>query len=138
MEYADFPIEFKTGKFDKIQKRTVRIIHRNQHKDMKYDDLLKLYGIDDLALRRGTHHLSVIYRNTRNVNNLEIGRPDISLRSNSKIKFKISTTKLTKVQMRPFVRGVLIWDHLPEAVQRATTMVKFKQDIDRLLKLTRC
>ena len=55
-----------------------------------------------------------------------INRPDIVLRSNIKIKFRIKTTQLTKVQNSPYYRGVSLWDRLPVDVQRATTKVKFK------------
>ena len=130
MEYADFLIDSctksKTEKLDRIQKRAVKIIDRGQHKDLGHDDLVTLYGLGDLGERRRKHHLSVMYRHSRNHNNLVTIRPDVELRSNNKLKFKLKTTQLTKVQNSPYYRGVSLWDRLPTNVQKATTKVKFK------------
>ena len=63
-------------------------------------------------------------------------RPKLSLRSNSKIKvklkFKIRTTKLTKVLNSPYYRGVRLWDRLSEETQKATTKFKFKNILTKL------
>ena len=45
----------------------------------------------------------------------------------------IKTTQLTKVLNIPYYRGVTVLDHLPAAIQRATTKVKFKQGIHKFL-----
>ena len=134
MEYADFLIDSctkaKTDKLDRIQKRAVRIIDRCHHKESTYEDLLLLYGLDELVARRKKHHLSLMYRQSKDMSNLETYRPDVVLRNSNKIKFKIKNTKLTMVQNSPFYRGVTLWDRLPEEVQKATTKVKFKQGLN--------
>ena len=133
MEYADFLVDscnkIKTGKLESIQKRAVKIIDWSRHKGTKYEDLLILYSLDDLEVRRKRHHLTVMFRRSQDPSNLDLGRPGIELRSNKKVKFKSKTTQLTKVQKSPYYRGVCLWDRLPVGVQRATTKVRFKKEI---------
>ena len=135
LEYADFLVDScnkqRTAKLLNIQKRAVKIIDQARHKDSTYKELLALYNIEDLENRRKKHHLSVMYRQARNINNLDLRRPDTNLRSNLKIKFRNKVTQLTKVQKSPYYRGVTLWDMLPLDVQRATTKVKFKQGLSR-------
>ena len=100
---------------------------------MSYKDLLNLYGIEDLVMRRRKHHLSVMYRQSRINSKLDEYRPEMGLRSNPKIRFKNKVTQLTKVQNSPYYRGVTLWDRLPVEVQRATTKVKFKRDLSRYI-----
>ena len=100
---------------------------------MKYEDLLLLYGLDHLGLRRKQHHLAVMYRYSKSKKHLDDVRPEIILRNKNKVRLKIKTTQLTKVQKSPYYRGVSLWDRLPESVQRATTKVKFKTLLNKVL-----
>ena len=68
-----------------------------------------------------------MYRLKDEAEYLETYRSKIGLRNNNKIKFKIKTTKLTKVLDSLYHRGVRLWDRLSEETQKATTKVKFKQ-----------
>ena len=98
MEYADFLVDScnkqNTSKLTRIQKRAVKIIDQARHKDFSYKDLLNLYGIEDLVMRRRKHHLSVMYRQSRINSNLDEYRPEMGLRSNPKIRFKNKVTQL--------------------------------------------
>ena len=85
--------------------------------------------LKSLYERRRIYHLNLMYRLSNESVLLQEDRPDIVLCSRNNIKFKLPTTKLTKVMKSPFYRGVKLWDMLPEAVQRATTKVKFKNMI---------
>ena len=120
----------KVGKLDRIQKRSVRIIDGCKHKGMRNEELQAVYGLEDLKARRGKHHLALMYRHSKTPTNLLIARPEVFLRNNNKIKFKIKTTKL--VQKSPYFRGVTLWDQLPEDIQRATIKVKFKTLLNRI------
>ena len=137
MEYADFLVDScnknKTDQLARIQKRAVKIIDRARHKDLSYNELLNMYDIEDLGVRRKKHHLSVMFRQSHDTNNLDSYRPETNLRSNLKIRFKNKITKLTKVQRSPYYRGITLWDRLPVAVQKATTKVKFKCDLSRYI-----
>ena len=137
MEYADFLVDScnkrKISKLTTIQKRAVKIIDQARHKDCTYEELLTIYDIEDLVMRRNKHHLAVMYRQAREHCNLDTRRPATDLRSNLKIKFRSRVTQLTKVQKSPYYRGITLWDRLPVAVQRATTKVKFKRDLTRYI-----
>ena len=137
VEYADFLVDScqksKIGKLDRIQRRSVRIIDGCKHKGVRNEELQMVYGLEDLEVRRKKHHLALMYRHSKTPGNLHVARPEVFLRNNNKIKFKIKTTKLTKVQKSPYFRGVTLWDRLPEEVQRATTKVKFKTLLNKIL-----
>ena len=142
LEYADFLInsctKFKVDKLDRIQKRAVKIIDGYKHIGAQCEYVLMLYGFDDLGARRNHHHLAVMYRHSKLPGNIETYRPGISLRSNNKLKFKIKTTQLPKVQNSPLYMDVSLWDRLPVEVQRARTKVKSKKCIVKNLKPTWC
>ena len=107
----------KTEKLERIQKRAVKIIDQARHKDSSYKELLAMYNIEDLVMRRKKHHLSVMFRQARDDNNLDTRRPDTDLRSNRKIRFRNKVTQLTKIQKSPYYRGVTLWDRIPVEVQ---------------------
>ena len=66
-----------------------------------------------------------MYRLSKKNVNLEITRPAINLKSNSKIHFKKrKRRKYEKYLKSLLVRGVKLWEMLPEKVQKATTKVK--------------
>ena len=137
LEYADFLIDsctqLRIEKLDGIQKRSVKIIDGYKHRGMKYENLLALYGLEHLGLRRKRHHLAVMYRHSKVKEHIDDVRPEMTLRNNRKVKFKIKTTQLTKVQKSPYYRGVSLWDRLPEDVQKATTKVKFMTLLNTVL-----
>ena len=137
MEYADFLIDScnkrVTDRLVRIQKRAVKIIDQARHKECTYEELLVHYNIEDLVLRRKRHHLSVMFRQSHDYQNLDTHTPDTDLRSNRKIRFRHKVTQLTKVQKSPYYRGISLWDRLPATVQRATTKVKFKRELSRYI-----
>ena len=137
LEYAGFLVDSCTKcsieKLDRIQKRSVKIIDGYRHREMQYRDLLLLYGLDELGIRRKRHHLAVMFRHSKSNLHLDEDRPEVTLRNRNKLKFKIRTTQLTKVQKSPYHRGVSLWDRLPEEVQKATTKVKFKNYVNKIM-----
>ena len=72
---------------------------------MKYDDLLLLYGLDNLGVRRKRHHLAVMFRHSKSTLHLEGIRQEVTLSNSTKLKVKIKTTQLTKVQKSPYYRA---------------------------------
>ena len=57
---------------------------------------------------------------------VEKARPEVHLRSRNKIKFKIYKRVHEMYLKSPISRGTLMWDWIPESIQRSTTKVKFK------------
>ena len=118
---------------NRIQRRSVRVIDGCEHRGMRNEELQTVYGIEDLEVRRIKHHLALMYRHPKTPAYLHLVRPEVLLRNNNKLTFQIKTTRLTKVQRSPYFRGVTLWDRLPENVQQATTKVKFKTLLNKIL-----
>ena len=138
-DYADFMVE-SSGKtiverLEKLQERAVMYIDNNRSNGMEVARLYDKYGIQPLVLRRREHHSCIMYILSKKNVNLEIARPSINLRSNSKIHFKKrKRRKYEKYLKSPLVRGVKLWEMLPEKVQKATTKVKFKSFVKQICK----
>ena len=110
-------------------------IDNNRSNGMEVAQLYDKYGIQPLVLRRREHHSCVMYILSKKNVNLEIARPSINLRSNSKIHFKKrKRRKYEKYLKSPLVRGVKLWEMLPEKVQKATTKVKFRSFVKQICK----
>ena len=85
------------------------------------------------TVRRHEHHSAIMYRQCRVVENLDVYRPPMTLRSNKKIKFRRQKRNLKGIEKSPMMRGIKIWDMLPPGLQRATTKVKFKTELKKLI-----
>ena len=86
-------------------------------------------------MRKHEHHSAIMYRQCRVVENLDVYRPPMTLRSNKKIKFRRQNRNLKGIEKSPMMRGIKIWDMLPSGLQRATTKVKFKTELKKLIRL---
>ena len=75
------------------------------------------------------HHSAIMYRLSKKGQLLDNFRPNINLRSNRKIKFKIRRRNMQKFLKSPMSRGIKIWNRIPQAIQRSVTKVKFKNDL---------
>ena len=89
-DYADFMVESSdkttVARLEKLQERAV--MYNNRSNGMEVAQLYDKYGIQSLVLRRREHHSCFMYRLGKKNVNLEIARPAINLRSNSKVHFK--------------------------------------------------
>ena len=95
---------------EKLQERAVMYIDNNRSNGMEVAQLYDKYGIRPLVLRRQQHHSCVMYRLSKKNVNLEIARPAMNLRSNSKIHFKKhKRRKYEKYLKSLLVRGVKLW-----------------------------
>ena len=72
--------------------------------------------------------LSFMYK-SRIVENLNCKTTSITLRSDSKIKFRETLTHKTTVQKSPYYRGIALWNSLTPSLQKENTLLKFKQKI---------
>ena len=99
----------------------MKIIDMQIHHNKNEDELLILYGLIPLKKRRKLHMCAMMFRQSKDTENMDNYRPNINLRNRNKLKFKQPFTSLTKVLNSPFYRGVKLWDMLNEETQRATT-----------------
>ena len=59
----------------------------------------------------------------------------VNTRSMSKVNF-ILPVRITRFYKRsPFYRGVVLWNLLPAGIQRATSKVKFKSELEKIENL---
>ena len=136
-EYADQMVECgpvqQVNKLQTLQDKAVRIIDNREHRHLGADGLHLLFRLNLLKLRRAEHLACSMYRLSKDIFRLEHGRPSVHLRSRNKIKFKIPKRNYEKYLKSPLSRGVVLWDRIPELIQRSTTKVKFKTAIKSLL-----
>ena len=137
-DYADFLIESGQNKYitrlSDLHVKGVRIIDCNKHVHATDTVLEKEYGLLTPTVRRHEHHSAIMYRQCRVVENLDVYRPPMTLRSNKKIKFRRQKRNLKGIEKSPMMRGIKIWDMLPPGLQRATTKVKFKTELKKLIR----
>ena len=137
VEYADQMVESgpteKVRRLQTLQERALRIIDNKEHRGLSTDVLSNLFRLEPLQLRRAEHLACTMYRLSKRICLLEKGRPGIHLRSRNKVKFKKYNRTYEKYLKNPMARGIILWDRIPESVQRSTTKVKFKQGIKQYL-----
>ena len=75
-----------------------------------------------------------MYRQCRVAEHLDVYRPPMTLRSNKKIKFPSQKMK-EGIEKNPMMMGIKILDMLPPGLQQATTKVKFKTELKKLICL---
>ena len=132
-DYADFLVEGGTRyyqeKLDCLHEKALSIIDCKKHKNLEVCDLQILYGLNSIGQRRKEHHCAIMYRLSRRKDNLDQYRPKINLRSRKRVKFRLPLRNLTKISKSPLLRGIKLWDMVPEPIQRSLTKVKFKREI---------
>ena len=97
LEYCDFLVDSSlkknVAKFDKIQKRALRMINYGHRECMTYAEVMSLYDIESLYNRRAEHLLMQMYCHKDDVDYIEQYRPTMRLRNHEGTKFKIKTTR---------------------------------------------
>ena len=137
-DYADFLIESGQNKyitrFSDLYVKGVRIMDCNKHVHATDTVLEKEYGVLTPTVRRHEYHSAIMYRQCRVAENLDVYRPPMTLRSNTKIKFRRQKMKVKGIVKSPMMRGIKIWDMLSPGLQRATTKVKFITELKKLIR----
>ena len=117
---------------EKLQLKALKHIDQNAH-GQGDDVLYNCYNVQPLTLRWREHILCLMYRLSHNIQNIEVKRPNVQLRSSKKVKFKKGKKRQYELYFcSPLSRGVKIWEMLTAKVQKATTRVKFKRLIHEL------
>ena len=137
VEYADLLIESgpaeRVTQLQNLENRSIRIIDNKSNPNLDVNRLSSLYRLAQLKERRAEHLCVVMYRVSKKQELLENHRPAVNLRSKNKIKFKVRRRDKEKYLKSPLSRGIVLWDRIPEEIQKSTTKVKFKKHIKSLL-----
>ena len=100
----------------------MKIIDQRMHHNDNEDELLILYGFIPLKKRRKLHTCAIMFRQSKDAENMDNYMPNINLRNRNKLKFKQLFTSLTKVLNSPFYIGVKLWDRLKDRHQWLATL----------------
>ena len=134
-DYADFLIEsgpiYYQERLKSLHEKAVVTIEGRLQNRIGINGLELYYRLQSPRRRRMEHHSAIMYRLSKKGQLLDNFRPNINLRSNRKIKFKIRRRNMQKFLKSPMSRGIKIWNRIPQAIQRSVTKVKFKNDLKR-------
>ena len=130
LDYIDFVVDSGTSdriqKLDRLQGKVIRRIEycfdKNHRKEL--DVLQGEFNIEPLPLRRNRNLVKIVHKTSKNMENVDISRPGIDLRSKPKVKLKNNFTSLTKVYNSPLYRGIRLWDQLPPLLQKEENKIK--------------
>ena len=75
--------------------------------------------------------MKIVYKTSKDKNNIDNVRPCIELRSKTKVKLKSKFTSITKVYNSPYYRGLQLWDQLPPSLQMEENNIRFKTELNR-------
>ena len=138
-DYADFLIgsgqNMYINRLDTLHSKGLLIIDCKKHSNMTDSQLESHYGLITPLTRRMEHHGAIMYRQSKVHNTLDTYRPPIILRSHKKIKFRHEKRNLKGIERSPMYRGIKLWNTIPQALQRATTKVKFKSGLRQHLTM---
>ena len=98
------------NKYDKVQKRALRIINYGPSVHKTYAEIMQEHDIQQLHIRRNEHLLMNMFTQKHNPEYVEMNRPDRLLRNHDGTKFKIQATRNQKVFKSPYYRGVQLWE----------------------------
>ena len=133
LEYCDFVVDSSlkknVAKYDKVQKRALRTINYGCAERKTFAQTMEIYEIEDLYERRKEHLLMQMYMQKDDVDFVETVRPNMKLRNNDGVKFKITTTRNHRVYNSPYYRGVYLWERLPVVVQTLASKSDFRKRI---------
>ena len=133
LQYCDFLIDSSLkkhiDKFDRVQKRALKIINYGRAPHNTHNETMREYDIQRLQTRRNNHLLMNMFAQKNNPDFVNITRPDMLLRNHNGTKFKIKATTNHKVYKSPFYRGVRLWERLPNVSRTIQTKKKFKRSI---------
>ena len=142
-EYASFILDSATkkncNKLDKLQERAVRLIYFHKTFEngkrvfMDINELMKKYNIDHLDVRRKKQLLSLMFNLSKDETKLSVADENVVVtRSSEKVKFITEFTSITRVQISPLYRGIMLWDKLPKDIQTLGSKIDFKRAINNL------
>ena len=93
---------------------------------------MEIYEIEDLYERGKEHLLMQMYMHKDDVDFIETVRPNMKLRNNDGVKFKITTTRNHRVYNSPYYQGVYLWERLPVDLQTSAAKSDFRKRIEVL------
>ena len=134
LEYGDFLVDsanqLNVEKLERLQEKVLRLVEYQKLRCNRKDILsLKLsLKIENLETRRKLNLLRLMFDQSKCTDNILENSTTLtmSLRSDQNVKMKSDFTRITKIQMSPYYRGVELWNKLPYEIQNISSKMKFK------------
>ena len=132
LDYGDYLIDggpaCAARKLQVIQNHFLRCALKiTDPQDISIEDLHTTCKAGLLQHRRDCHLLAIMYKMSRDDDNVVV--PVRVLRNNSNIKLKVSRPKKEIYRTSPLYRGKLLWDELNESTQHALSIDIFKSKL---------
>ena len=99
------------------------------------EDMKKLHVKHNLKMlhdRRKLFMLKIMYKLSREAENVNTYRPEVMLRTGPKVKMKIDFTDKDRVCRSPYYLCNKMWNKLNSSVQRADTLYAFKKHLKKM------
>ena len=120
----------------RLQNRALRICLKCNIRKYHVDELHEICDIELVQRRMDKLLLSLMYTRSRKLDTGAISDDEgIITRNRSKIVFKLPNLISHFYKRSPIYRGVTLWNTLEGGIQRATSKVKFKSEIDKIADL---
>ena len=87
------------------------------------------YDVQYLRIRRKEHLLMNMFIQKKHPEYVDMNRPDRLVRNHDGTKFKIRTTRTSKVFKSPYYRGVQLLERLPNVTRTLQVKKEFKHSI---------
>ena len=121
----------KILKLQPVQNRAVRIVKKlNGYVSTTEMELLhKQLNLKLLTERRKRFMLILMYKLSKDEENVNNYRPEMLLRTGPKVKMKVVFTDKERVLRSPYYMGNQLWDKLDSKIQLSKTMLEFKNNL---------
>ena len=124
----------KISKLQPLQNRAVRVIKKltGYISTEEMEKLHKELHLKLLGERRKMFMLSLMYKLSKEEDNVERYRPEMLLRTGPKVKMKIAFTNKERVLRSPYYVCNRLWDKLDSDIQASKTVVDFKNNLKKI------
>ena len=96
------------------------------------ENIHKQLNLKLLGDRRKLFMLNLMYKLSKDQENVNRYRPEILLRTGPKVKMKLAFTDKERVRRSPYYMCSRLWDKLDSTVQLSNNVVEFKNHLKRV------
>ena len=121
----------KIKKLQPLQNRALRTIEKcsGYVSTQEMIELHTKFNLKMLNDRRKIFMLKMMYKLSREKENVNTYRPEMLLRTAPKVKMKIEFTDKEKVRRSPYYMCNQLWDKIDSGVQTANSMLEFTKGL---------
>ena len=123
---VDSSVKSKVKKLQPLQNRAIRTIEKRSGyiSAMEMNELHSKLNLKMLNERRKIFMLKLMYKLSRDIDNVNLYRPERILRTAPKVKIKLEFTDKERVKRSPYYVGNQLWDQLDITTQNAMNITE--------------